>query len=320
MAKKAKVYTVKVPVYTSEMIENPQDMFGGITYDEMVSYINIKINNFNNANIPLVFENRNKTRRTVIDNITTTSHNLDSIPGVLLRISAYGTNFYDGYIETERKIKFKKNYKIGSDTNFVFIYPVIKGLKSSKYTRYFIILIYEDPTKSNDEIAKVAKNVLNKILEIPVANIKIPTLLEELRELRIIPKLQVKYSAIYNEENEVDVKYQEYQVGGKFKKQKEDYFQNMPFDKIEDLLKEEDKDGYQKKETKLSVGKKDYIITKELINEARENLKEVGEKVFNASTTITPEELDEKFDDPDFIISKLTPILGNYLSSDDDHK
>lgn len=318
MAKKEKSYIIKVPVYTTEMIENAQDMFGGISYENMVSFLKNKIILFKQNGSTIDFDNRNKTRKTVIDRIDFSEHKAGETSGILMQISAYSTNLYDGYLEAEEKINFKKNYKIGSETNFVMIYPVIKGIDRANYLRYFIILVYEDPTKNNEEISKIAKVVLTRILNIPVANIKLPTILDELRSIGTIPELQIKYSAVYNHENDVDIKYREYLVNGKLKKQKEDYFKNMPIDRIEELLNEPEDEDYQKKEAKLTVGKKEYRISKELINEASETLKETAEKVFNASTSITQEELDNKIYNTDFIFSKLTPILENFLSTDNE--
>ncbi|TXH21289.1 MAG: hypothetical protein E6Q95_04095 [Chitinophagaceae bacterium] len=318
MAKKEKSYIIKVPVYTTEMIENAQDMFGGITYENMLSYLRSKINSFKESGGTVDFDNRNKTRKTVINGINFTEHQAGETSGVLMQISAYSTNLYDGYLEAEEKINFKKDYKIGSETNFVMIYPVIKGIDRTNYLRYFIVLVYEDPTKNNEEISKIAKAVLNRILNIPVANIKLPTILDELRSIGTIPELQIKYSAVYNHENDVDLKYREYLVSGKLKKQKEDNFKNMPVDKIEELLNEPEEEDYQKKEAKLTVGKKEYRISKELINEASEALKETAEKVFNASTSITEEELNNQIHNTEFIFSKLTPILENFLSTDNE--
>lgn len=318
MAKKEKSYIIKVPVYTTNMIENVQDMFGGITYENMLSFIKEKLMKFKSNNNIIQFENRNKTRRTIINKIDFTEHRRGETSAILMQISAYSTNLYDGYFEAEEKINFKKDYKIGSDTNFVMIYPVIKGIERSNYIHYFIILIYEDPTKNNNEIVKITKQVLNKILETPIANIKPPTILEELKAIGTIPELQIKYSAIYNEENDVDIKYRDYLVSGKLKKQKEDHFKNMPVNKIEELLDEPNEDNYQKRVTIFKIGKKEYKISKELINEASETLKETSEKVFNATTSITEEELNDKIHDKNFIASKLFPILENFLSTNDE--
>lgn len=313
MAKKAKVYDIKVPVYTTEIFEKANDMFGGVTISHMTTYIKNKIEDYGKNKYSLAFDNRNKTKKTVIKEIKTHSNDLDK-DALLIQVSAYSTNLYDGYLEADEKIKFEKNHKVGSDTNFIMIYPVIKGIDSNNYSHHFLILVYEDPTKSNDEILKVTKNVLTKIIETPIANIKLPTILEELRQYKTIPELHMKYSAIDYDENEVDVEYREYLVKGKFQKNKFHDFKDMPIEKIEEILNKPNEEDYQKKEAKLIVGKKEYKITKEMINEASDEFKQTAEKVFNMKTTINESEMDN-LHNVDFIFNKLTPVLVNYLSN-----
>jgi hypothetical protein len=317
MAIKEKSYIVKVPVYTTEIIENAQDIFGGVSFNNMLEYLTKRIVEFQKRGETIEYENRNKTKRTVINGIAFSEHTTGAASALLFKISAYSTNFYDGYLQAEKKIEFKKDYKIGSETNFVMIYPVIKGLDKNKYSRYFIVLIYEDPTKSNDEIAKIVKSVLRHVLANPIANIKLPTILEELREIGTIPELQLKYSSVFNHENDVDIKFREYLVSGKLKKQKEDKFGNIPVDKIEAILNEPDTE-YQNREARVTVGKREYRISRELMREAGEIIKETAEKVFNAATAISEDELENKVHDPDFIVSKLLPILENYMTSDNE--
>jgi hypothetical protein len=314
MAEKQKSYNIKVPVFTTEIIEE-RNMLFSITYTDMISAIKGKIDNFKSD---LSFENRNKTKKTVVNKIAYTEHTLDNIPCLLLQISAYGTNLLDGYFEAEQKIEFKKDNKIGSENNFVLIYPIINGLAQNNYTRYFLILVYEDPNKDSGELLKISRNVVNKILNIPIQNIKLPTILEELEKIHTIPELQVRYFGMNNSQDDVDVKYRSYLQSGKIKKTKEQFFKNMPFDCLSDLLNETDNNGeYQSKTTKLIIGKKEYKISKELINEASDTLKETAEMIFNATTSITQEEL-EKIYQTDFIVEKLSAILQNYLSSEID--
>ena len=314
MTKKTKSYVIKVPVYTTEMISNSDDLFGGTSIEDMVSFLKKKFDDHKESDSNISFENRNKTKKTVIQNIDYSEHSLGSTPGLLLSVTAYSTNLYDGYFEGEEKIEFKKDYKIGSHTNFFMICPIIKGLVSSDYYRYFVILVYEDPTKTNQEISKIAKTILKKVCNTPVANIKLPSILNELRTIGKIPELQMRYSAIYHHENDVDVKYREYLVSGKLKKQKEDHFRNIPVEEMESLISESDNDDdFQKKEAKILVGKKEYKITRELLDEANETVKETAEKVFNASTSISEEQL-ENVHNIHFIIEKLSPILENFLS------
>jgi len=315
MATKEKSYNIKVPVFTTTMKDDTEGLFGKVTYSEMVEMLKSKINAFKSE---ISFENRNKTKRTVISKIDFTEQFLGENPCLLMRVSAFNTNMYDGYFEADEKIQIQKENKLGSENNYILLYPIIKGYDSRDYTNYFLVLVYEDPTKDNGEVIKIAKNVVNKILNIPIQNIKLPTILDEIKELPTIPELQVKYYGMYNAENDTDIKYREYLQSGRITKSKEDNFKNMPYQTLQDLLSEPDDPEYQRKTTKLIIGKKEYRISKELINEASEELKETAEKIFNATTSITQDELDNKVHNQDFVMDKLSAILTNYLSNEQD--
>jgi hypothetical protein len=144
----------------------------------------------------------------------------------------------------------------------------------------------------------------------------LPTILEEIEKIKTIPELQIKYFAIYNSDNDVSVKYREYLQCEKIKKSKEDYFKNMPYQTVSELLAEPDDTEYQRKETRLIIGKKEYKISKELINEASDELKESAEKIFNMTISITQDEIDNKIHNQDFVVEKLNAVLINYLSNE----
>lgn len=224
---------------------------------------------------------------------------------------------YDGYFEANEKIQITKDNKIGSDTNYVLLYPRIKGLSAETYTCFFLLLVYEDTTKDNGEVCRLAKVIVNKTLEIPIQNIKLPMIFDELKDISAIPKLQIKYRSISDAENDVDVKYKEYLCTQKLEKKKDRIFRNiyretmveLPADKTED-------EDYQQKDTRIVISKKEYRIKRELINEAGEELKETAEKIFNATSTISQTELDAKVHNSDFILKKLSTVLTNYLSNE----
>jgi hypothetical protein len=67
--KKEKSYVIKVPVYTTEIFERPNDMFGGVAIPDMVNFLKKKINKFKIDKGSISYENRNKTKNTVINNI-----------------------------------------------------------------------------------------------------------------------------------------------------------------------------------------------------------------------------------------------------------
>lgn len=312
---KEKSYKIQVPVFSTEIIEEGNVLFSD-TYQNLISTIKQKLNDYDGR---LSFENRNKTQRTVVSKINCTDHTIGDIPCILLQISAYSTNLFDGYFEDEERHQFEKENRIGSDNNFVLIYPVITGLESHNYTRYFLILVYDDPNKEDsNHLIRIAKYIAKDILSIPVKNIKPKTVLDELRNVGNIPELQVKYYGIYNSENDVDVKFQEYLVGGRIKKSKTNNYKNMPFEMISDLLAETDDSGeYQTKRTIFRIGKKEFRITRQLIKDAEEQYSETAEKVFNAAIGITQSELENNtIYQPDYIIHKLSSVISNYVSSE----
>ena len=117
-------------------------------------------------------------------------------------------------------------------------------------------------------------------------------------------------------ENGVDVKYASYLDSTKLKKEETRNFKNMPTDTMRDLMSDTSEDGnYQKKETWIRWGRREYKITKQLIAEAGEELKETAEKIFNATSAVTQQELEEKIHDQKFMIEKMSDVISNYISS-----
>lgn len=310
---KEKSYNIKIPVYTTTMLDQTIGIFEDVSYLDMVQMVKNKLDKFSN---PISFSNRNKTKQTVINNIVCHDINIENVPALLLQISAFNTNIYDGYFEANEKIQITKDNKIGSDTNFVLLYPKITGLSKETYTCFFLLLAYEDPTKDNGEICRLAKIVVNKILNIPIQNIKLPMIFDELKDISTIPELQIKYRSIVYCENDIDIKYREYLCTQKFEKKKNRIFRDMPRETMIEMLsdKTEDED-YQQKDTRIIIGRKEYRIKRELINEASKELKETAEKIFNATSAISQNELETKVHNIDFIVEKLSSVLINYLNN-----
>ena len=84
---------------------------------------------------------------------------------------------------------------------------------------------------------------------------------------------------------------------------------------MESLISDSTEDGnYKKKEITILGGKKEYKISKQLIAEAGEELSETAEKIFNAITAITQDELEHKIHNRDFIIEKMSSVISNYIA------
>lgn len=307
-----KTYLIKMPVYTTSIIEEETGLFGAMNYAELVEMLKNRITTFK---FPIEHRNNYKTMVVVIDGITPIEVKVGDVPALLLKISSYKTNLIDGYFESSEKIHFQKNNKIGSDGNYVLFYPMIKGLQKDKYQHYFLMVIYEDPTKESGEVSRLARIVANKVLKQPVQNIKTPMIMNELKTIGTIPELNLRFFTIDNEDSSVDIKYREYLQKCKLKKEKMQNFKDMPFDTMQSLLSDSDnEENYSKREISFIFGKKEYRLKREIIRDAEETIKETAEKIFNASSAITQEELDSKIHHTDFIVEKMTAVISNYLS------
>lgn len=311
---KTKFYTIKMPVYTTSSFEDIKGLFGNVTYQEMIDYLVAKINNFK-GNIQT--QNKNKTFINVIDSIKKTEVSIGDIPALLLQISSYKTNMYGGYFQSDKKIDIQKENRIGNNSNYVLLYPKISGVSERTRSCYFLMVVYEDPTKETGVVSKLAKEVAKKILKTPVQNIKMPIVLKELKRIGIIPELSVTYFTIEPSDSNVGEAYRKYICKTQLKSEDQRDFKEMPYDTVEKLLKDVQEDKkYKKKRTIIHVGKTEYQIENKNIAEACEELNETAEKIFNGSVEITQDELDNKIYDNNFIVEKMCSVLKNYESID----
>ena len=308
-----KSYLIKVPVYTTDSFEIHEDNVFWVTYQSMIDDVKAIIDNSFKC---IVSNNRNKTKMSVLADVKYYDYTIGDRPCLLVQMAAYSTNINDGYFEDEEKHAIGKEGKIGSDSNYVLLYPMINGDDPKTQQCFFILLVYEDPTKDSGAVSRLARLLVSKVLKHPIQNIKTDMVLRELKTIGTIPELQIKYSGVSFDEDDINIKYREYLSESKLERARESTFKNMPFHVIEDLVNEQlDTSLYQKQKLNFIWGKKEYHITKQMIGEAQQEFQETAEQVFNASTAITQSELDNKVHDHAFIIEKLSAVLTNYLSN-----
>lgn len=98
--KAPKTYNIKMPVYTTSMMEQEEGLFGRVTYQDMISLLKERLKSFSS---PISTDNRNKTKKMVINKITPIDVVIGDVPSLLLQINAFNTNLYDGYFEASEK-------------------------------------------------------------------------------------------------------------------------------------------------------------------------------------------------------------------------
>ncbi len=57
---KPKLYTIKMPVYTTSMMDEDEGLFGQTTYEELISFLKNRLSSFVS---PISTDNRNKTKK-----------------------------------------------------------------------------------------------------------------------------------------------------------------------------------------------------------------------------------------------------------------
>lgn len=312
-------YLIKVPVHLAFMYEEKNSLFFS-NKSGMIEFVKNKIDAYRE---PVVIRTRNKTKTTVISSIRYNEYNLNGTPFLLLTIGAFDTNVSGKYLEGNHnsKVDITPEHKLGSDNNVFMIYPVIKGLSTSSHTCSFLLLSYETPFKDGDDMTKLARLFIKKVLNFSGANLKPPHIIEEIKSIPKFQEVLMRFTSISHDENEVDMELREYCISGQTKKSSLKKFKDVPAQLIFDALDRKNiqltDNRYIAQETSFIIGKHTYRIKKELADDIAE-IQESAEKIFNASVTITKDEFENKINNIDFIIDKLSSVITNYLSYDDD--
>lgn len=310
-----KQYRVKIPVYVSELIDKPMDMFGGITAIHMIDSLKTKLNDYNNNRGEIKNSKRNKTFEKHIKGIDYQEVVIGEVKSLLLKVTAFNTNYGDGFYEEDKKIAFTKNAKIGSDNNFILIYPNIYGLDPNNYRYQWIILLYEDPNKENADIVNTAKLVLKRVLRIEVKNIKLSTVIESLKEALITPFVALKFTTLDFDPDDESPKFKQYMVSQKVKTINEMLYEDLPSENAVELIstKSSIKNGFQAVKRFL-LGKKEFRIT-QIFEEANEKVKELVEEIYNSDSIITEDDLQNNVYETTFVLDKFKPVLSEYLNN-----
>ena len=159
---------------------------------------------------PIHSNNRNKTKTSVISNVEYSEKTISDRPCLLIKIAAFSTNINDGYFEDGQKYAIGKTSKIGTDNNYVLLYPIINGGAHNSIESLFLVLVYEDTYKDSGSVSRLARLLVNKPLNHPIQNIKTDLVLKELKSIGNIPELQVKYTGISFDEDDIDIQYKPY--------------------------------------------------------------------------------------------------------------
>ena len=307
-----KEYLLKVPVFTSERIEIKNSLYG-FTYNDAIEQIKYKIEEHNKRNVKVTSSRKNKTIKREIGDVVIHEARLDTIPYLLLQVSAYNTNLEGCIVSNEKTVDITNDDKIGSNNNFILLYPQFVGIENQ--SMFWIILVYDDPKKDSYDNISTAKIVLSEILNCKIRCIKLPILLDKIKTEKILPKITMNLSAI-NFDNEGEIKFKNYLTHFKIFRKEEYEYDKMPFDEIESLLKSSF-DGFKQRVVKMLFNNQEYKITQEFKGDTQNLINDMVEQSFNLSTKIIEEDLDKIYN-IEFVTNRLIKDLGSYLKNGND--
>lgn len=335
MAKKKeqvkKPYTVKVPVYATEV------KVGSFRYEDVMNRLKIELDNYNNNTSigRVAFNRNNKTQRKVIQKVECFEYFFgeepNQIPLLLLKTTSFNTNIHDAYTEDpDGKIRVLSDVtKLVSEHNYMLFYPNFVGYEPKQKVNW-LIFICGDTNKNDTDIVNTAKLVISGVLHLSFVCIKPKELISKISKTSI-PIFQIRYIGVEKDISDANEKYPTYLVDSKLKKDKIKTYKDLPLKLIDVLLKEEfNHDEFQVQEAEFTQGKNKFKLIKKFIGmtedeydefdilkkEARMLFEETAELTFTDTfELLETEEKGKKLHDKDFIMGKLSPIIINYIAS-----
>ncbi len=214
MSKETKKYLIKIPVYISEKIERESEtLFSKFKLEDIIEEAENKFNKFNQSKNPYIItqrSNSSKTTAIAIERIDYERIKFNKDQCLLLKVTAFKTNFVDGFYQSQNKdskeIRLKQNDKIGSNTYCFILYPISQATEEDQRINiYWHIFIYEDPSKTSDEMRKIANAIMRKIIGAPIHNIKADKMMEDLRKCKILPEIEIVLSSLDNSNDDDDL-------------------------------------------------------------------------------------------------------------------
>ena len=319
MKEKIKSYSIKIPIYISDSKIDEISNFPFeeliLSQDLLVSNLVAKIESHNAKKLVLTSGKRNKTTTKNVNEVNYEKIKFGSDSALLLKITSFNSNLYDGFIEKDTRIQLNKNDKIGSEHYYAVIYPHIFGLENREYK--WIVMVYEDPNKENNDIVTSIKLVLKNVFGIVSVNIKLPDFIERLKSIKESVELSMKFISVNYDDNDIDYNIKGYEFETKTTKINESLYKGVPIHKINEIV--EDKsflNKFKRRILKITNGKHELKLEQEYLDETETKFKEIAEELFNFTSEISSTDVEtNEIYKTEYILSKIQPVLENYLKS-----
>lgn len=326
MKASSKGYQIKVPVYVSEKME--RDNNGSIfttSNSSLIDDAKALIRTYNsNPEAILTSNKRNKTTTIGIKFIDVEDISFNEDPCLLLRVTAYKTNLIDGYYQSAseegRQIRFKEQDKICSDTYCFILYPLLNtqiedGLKIDVYWHIFI---YEDPSKTNEEMARIARLIMGKILKTPIKNIKSEKMLADIKKYGLISEVEISLSVEEDDDKGIPEYIKNYQFSSTLKQEKKIKLSNMSADDAISAFEDESfAKHFSKRQLKFVTHNKRVFS---IVQEFKDKMSSALEDSFNYSIDVNEEDIkDGSIFKTEIIQRNVAGIFTRYMSDCNDN-
>jgi hypothetical protein len=304
-------YQIHIPIFISERNKIEGFMFD-YTYNHMIESIKVKVLAHNASSRSIVTPIRHKTIKRVIDEIMLTQSAFGDTPYLILQISAYNSNIEGQIIKKEKVLNIEQADKVGSNKNFMLLYPQISITDDVKYCNW-VVLVYDDPDKKTDDNISNAKTLMRYVLDAPIKNIKLKKFIEDLKGTDMRPFINLTLTNVSFDEDRVSDKLAVYQISSKSTSKVEYEFHNMPFEDMESLILDDFENKYLRKILKFRFGRREYKINQNL-TEFRETYDSSVEQHFNFTQSI-PESNIESLYESEFMTGLMERVLSDYLTN-----
>jgi hypothetical protein len=314
-----KSYQIKIPIYISDskLDENSSLQFKELILNQKLLVANLisKIEKYNKDKVTLTSGKKNKTTTKNVEEVGYEEVDFGNDSALLLKITSFTSNLYDSFVEKDTRIKLNKTDKIGSEHHYAIIYPYIFGIEKREYK--WIVFVYEDPNKENNDIISSVKLVLKNVLGILPVNIKLHDFINRIKSLDNSAELSMKFISVNFEENDIDYNIKGYEVKSKTTKIVESLYKDVPLEKINEIIADITfVSKFHRRVLKICKGKHELKLEQEYIDEAKSKVKETAEELFNFSTEVSSSEVEtNEIYQTEFIVNKIQPVLENFLNS-----
>lgn len=295
-------YLIKMPLFIIPLKKEDKGLFGALSKNDMVNNLIAELNKFPVTELP----SRGKTRRTVISSIKPTLVTINDSPAILVQASVFETNLDDTYLKMSPtdKSKLPKTSQIGSEQYYILFYPRIEGQHSDKYIYTWLQVVLEDPAHSTGIATAVAKKLVRSLLAAEPFNVKLQSAIDEMKGIEYCPELNIELTTVSHSDDEEFPTLTKYHQSTTIRTISKHTFQNVPTDKVAEVLRESPDKCFISVTKKAIFGKKEYRVKRQRYEEASE-LKESVDLLFNSTFSATQNDVESgKIFSSDFLLER----------------